>query len=248
MLNNFLLQALNSDGTLVTGPTNSNNSSGINTNLASSSQPGLVQLAGDLSNTAASPKVAGLQGNAVSASTPSTNNVLTWNGSAWAPTAPTTYVSGPGSSTSGDIALFNNTTGTLLSDSGKAVPSGTIVGTTDTQTLTNKQLTPRVVTLTVSSNTYTPNCGTTDTALISSPTANFTIANPTGTPVDGQSLIIRILSGTTAYTASYGTIYLSSGIATLPTAMVISKTVTLGLQYNAAKTKWVLLAVDSTGY
>jgi len=144
VLNDYLQQSLASNGTLVTGGTNSY--TGLaNTNLASSSQPGLVQLTGDLSNTAGSPKVVGLQGNAVSSASPGNGNVLTWSvsGSAWLPSAPAGGVSGPSSSTSGDIALFNNTSGTLLSDAGKGVPSGTIVGTTDTQTLPTKALPPR---------------------------------------------------------------------------------------------------------
>ncbi len=49
-------------------------------------------------------------------------------------------VNGPGTSIVGDIALFANTSGTLLSDSGKTLPSGAIVGTTDTQTLSGKTL------------------------------------------------------------------------------------------------------------
>lgn len=49
-------------------------------------------------------------------------------------------ITGPGSSVIGDIAIFSNTLGTALSDSGKTLPAGAIVGTTDTQTLTNKSI------------------------------------------------------------------------------------------------------------
>lgn len=87
ILNDYLQQALSSTGTLVTTTTNSY--TGLaNTNLASSSQPGLVQLTNDLGNTAASPKVTGLQGNPVSATAPTNGYVLTWNSGAgtWQPT------------------------------------------------------------------------------------------------------------------------------------------------------------------
>jgi hypothetical protein len=49
-------------------------------------------------------------------------------------------VTGPGSSVSGNVATFSGTSGRTVQDSGKSLPSGTIVGTSDSQTLTNKTI------------------------------------------------------------------------------------------------------------
>jgi hypothetical protein len=99
------------------------------------------------------------------------------------------------------------------------LPSSAVT-TTGTQTLTNKRATKRVNTLTASANIYTPVSDTTDIALISTPSANFTVATPTYStaPNDGDSLIIRIASGSTAYTPSWGSAYSGSAGNPLPAA------------------------------
>jgi Protein of unknown function (DUF2793) len=58
-------------------------------------------------------------------------------------------VTGPGSAVDGNFAMFDGSTGQLLADSGKFVPIGDVVGTTDTQILTNKVIDGALNALTV---------------------------------------------------------------------------------------------------
>lgn len=80
-----------------------------------------------------------------------------------------------------------------------------------------------------------------DQVNITAQAAGLTLANPTGTAVDGWGIAIRIKDNGTARTIAYGTQYRAMGV-TLPTTTVISKTLYLGMVFNNADTKWDVVA------
>ena len=76
------------------------------------------------------------------------------------------------------------------------------------------------------------------TALSGGP-VNF--AAPTGTPANGNLLLIRIKDNGSAQTLTFDTIY--RGITqALPTTTTVGKTMYLGFKYNSADSKWDLIA------
>lgn len=109
-----------------------------------------------------------------------------------------------------------------------------------TSTFTNKRITPRIGT-TASSATPTPSADDHDQYNVTALAAGATFGAPTGTPTDGQKLIIRVKDNGTARTLAYNAIYRAIGV-TLPTTTVINKTIYLGMVYNAADTKWDVTA------
>ena len=102
-------------------------------------------------------------------------------------------------------------------------------------------LNPRVQSVT-SSTTVTPT-STNDLVTITAQAAGLTIENPTGTMTEGQSLMIRIKDNGTARAIAFGTNYRAIGI-TLPTTTVISKTMYLGLIWNATDTKFDVVGLN----
>lgn len=111
-----------------------------------------------------------------------------------------------------------------------------------TQTFTNKRITKRVVS-TASTTTPTPNADTTDQYQITALAGNATFGAPTGTPTNGQGLIIRIKDNGTARTLAWNSVFREIGI-TLPTTTVISKTLYVGCVWNSADSKWDVVAVQ----
>ena len=102
-------------------------------------------------------------------------------------------------------------------------------------------ITPRI-TLIASSTTPTPNIDTTDLYAVTALATGATLGAPTGTPIHGQKLTIRIKDDGTARSLAYNAIYRAFGAA-LPTTTTISKTLYLGCIYNSTESTWDVVAV-----
>ena len=107
-----------------------------------------------------------------------------------------------------DGAVFQVQNGPSSGGGGEVTLAGT-------QTLTNKEIVPRPVTLTDAA-TVVPNFDTTDMGMVLTLSQTTTFANPTGTATNGQRLLLRITS-TTARTLVFGTAYTTAGLP-LPTS------------------------------
>lgn len=142
--------------------------------------------------------------------------------------------------TNGDLAQWD-ANGDLIDSA--TPPSGVILGTTDTQTLSNKRITKRVTTIT-SSGTPTINTDNCDVVTITALAAAITsmTTNLSGTPTNFQPLIFRILDDGTARAITWGSKFQAMGVA-LPTTTTISKVLTVGFLYDTVDSKWGCVAV-----
>lgn len=219
---------------------------------------GNLTLGGTLANVSLSTQVTGtlpVGNGGTGLTTLTANNVILGNGSS----APTFVAPG----TTGNVLKSNGTTWTSAAEAAqvypaagmavstgsawgtsKTTPSGDVVGTTDTQTLSAKRINPRVVAASGTSGNLTPNGDTTDVYKAEGLTGAITFLQPSGTPVDGQKLMIRIEDNGTArgitWTTSAGA-FRAVGI-TLPTTTVLGKVMYVGCVYNSTDSFWDAVA------
>lgn len=123
-----------------------------------------------------------------------------------------------------------------------ALPTSTVVGISDGQTLTNKRIVFRAYSE-ASNATPTPNGDLYDVHLLTAQAAAAAFAAPTGTPLEGQRLLIRIKDNGTARALAWNAIYRQVGMA-LPTTTVIGQTMYIGFLYNSTDSKWDLVAMS----
>lgn len=146
----------------------------------------------------------------------------------------------------GEVITFTATNALTLTTTGSTsvtLPtSGTLSTTAGTETFTNKRITKRVGTV-ANSATPTPDADTNDIYTVTALAQAATFGAPTGTPTNGQSLIIRVLDNGTARALAFNAIYRFSSDLSAPTTTVLSKTLYIGFIYNSAVPKWDCVAL-----
>lgn len=103
------------------------------------------------------------------------------------------------------------------------------------------RINPRVSS-TTSTSSITPDISAFDQYCVTAQAATLTINAPIGTPVDGNRLLFRILDNGTPQTVNWNATFTSMG-AVLPTLTTANKMIYVGCIYNAANTRWDVIAV-----
>lgn len=137
------------------------------------------------------------------------------------------------------VATSGNIAGGTITNAGTLTLTANVVTINEIQTLTNKRITPRIQQV-ASASTITPTGDTADQYEVTALAVTANIAAPSGTPNDGQKLIIRIKDNGTPQVLSWTT---SAGAyraiaVVLPTATVASSVFYAGCIYNAQDNYW----------
>lgn len=135
------------------------------------------------------------------------------------------------------VSEYNTTIGALPGD---------ILSTTETQSVTNKSISlskiiKRVGTA-VTSATHTIDCDSYDVFTVTAQAGDVTFANPSGTPVSGQTLVIRIKDDGTARAITWGANFRASSDLALPTTTILGKTLYVGFMWNSIDSRFDMLA------
>ena len=92
------------------------------------------------------------------------------------------------------------------------------------------------------SSSLTFNCENLTLVAATAQDQDLTISNPTGTPVNGQKVIIRIKDDGTARSLTWSSVFIPIGV-TLPTTTTPNKLLYVGCIYNNDSSKWDVIAV-----
>jgi len=160
-------------------------------------------------------------------------------------------ITGPNGATTANYSTSATTSGNTKTVN---IGTGGLSGSTTAITI-GSTAAPGVVTIngsvqglsasTTSGSTITPTAGTTNQYTVTALAAGATIAAPSGTPVDGQKLMLRFKDNGTAQTLTWTTTsgaYRAVGV-TLPATTVISKVLYVGCIYNSQDSFWDVVAV-----
>lgn len=110
-----------------------------------------------------------------------------------------------------------------------------IIGSSRRVTNTGNIRGPKIQSIT-SSSIVTPNFNNDELVIITEQNTSLTLANPSGTPTNGQSILIR-MKAISLQIIAYGSQYRAIGI-TLPTIIGANKTIYLGCIWNSEDTKF----------
>ena len=119
--------------------------------------------------------------------------------------------------------------------------STSIAGLTTTQTLTNKRVTPRVTSISTGT-TITPDSDSYDQYNVTALGTAAVISTPSGSPTNGQKLIIRLRDNGTSRALTWSGAYRPIGTL-LPTTTIATKTIYVGCVYNTEAGFWDAVAV-----
>jgi hypothetical protein len=161
-----------------------------------------------------------------------------------------TFVTATGNVTGGNLltaGLFSataNVTGGNILTAGLISATGNItVGNISAVGGIVGLINPRTIT-TTSNAALTPNIAVYDQYNYTALAANLTINAPTGSPVDGNKILFRIIDNGTSRTLTWNATYTVIGV-TLPTATTANKMVYVGCVYNSTNTRWDTIAVST---